>query len=180
MHCPACEDDYINRNTQRKKTMELKTVKIENPDAFNLILGQSHFIKTVEDIYEVIVTTVPGAKFGIAFCEASDVCLVRYTGTDDQLVELARKNALRLSTGHAFIVMMKNMFPVNILNSIKQVPEVCGIFCATANPVDVVVAETDQGRGIMGVIDGFSSRGMETEQDIQKRKSFLRNIGYKQ
>ena len=160
--------------------MELKITKIENPDALNLILGQSHFIKTVEDITETIVTIVPGAKFGIAFCEASDVCLVRYAGTDSKLVELAKKNAYRLSTGHAFIIFMRDMFPINILNAIQQVPEVCQIFCATANPVEVIVAETKQGRGIMGVIDGFASKGIETESDIEKRKSFLRKIGYKQ
>ena len=160
--------------------MELKTVKIKNPDALNLILGQSHFIKTVEDITETIVTTVPGAKFGVAFCEASDVCLVRYAGTDSQLVELAKQNAYSLSTGHAFIVFMKDMFPINILNAIKQVPEVCRIFCATANTVEVILAETEQGRGVMGVVDGFASKGVETEQDIEKRKSFLRTIGYKQ
>ena len=159
--------------------MELKTVKLENPNQLNLILGQSHFIKTVEDIHEMMVTTVPGAKFGLAFCEASDVCLVRYSGTDDELVELARKNAMNLSSGHCFILFMKDAFPINVLNSIKQVPEVCGIFCATANPVEVVIAETEQGRGILGVIDGFASKGIETDKDIEKRKSFLRMIGYK-
>ena len=160
--------------------MELKTVAIENPKNLNLILGQSHFIKTVEDVYETIVGTVPGAKFGVAFCEASDVCLIRFTGTDPELIELAKKNAELLSTGHAFIIFMKDMFPINILNQIKQVPEVCRIFCATANPVQVIVAETDQGRGIMGVIDGFASKGVESEADASKRKSFLRMIGYKQ
>ncbi len=160
--------------------MELTIVKIENPEELNFILGQSHFIKTVEDLYETIVSIVPGAKFGVAFCEASDVCLVRYTGTDDNLVELAKKNAYALSTGHAFVIFMKDMFPINILNAIKQVPEVCRVFCATANPVEVIVAETGQGRGIMGVIDGLASKGIETEADIEKRKSFLRMIGYKQ
>lgn len=160
--------------------MELKTVKIENPDNLNIILGQSHFIKTVEDIYEAMVTTVPAAKFGVAFCEASDVCLVRYTGTDDEMTSLAQKNAYNLAAGHCFIVFMKDMFPVNVLNAIKNVPEVCRIFCATANPVEVVIAETDQGRGILGVIDGFKSKGIETEEDIQKRKELLRIIGYKQ
>lgn len=160
--------------------MELTTVKIENPDNLNLILGHSHFIKTVEDIFEAMVNAVPGVKFGVAFCEASDVCLVRYTGTDDELVELAKKNAFNLSTGHAFIVFMKDIFPINVLGAIRQVPEVCRVFCATANPVEVIVAETEQGRGIMGVIDGFASKGIETEADIENRKGLLRAIGYKQ
>ncbi len=160
--------------------MELKIVKIENPDSLNMILGQSHFIKTVEDVYEAMVATVPMAKFGLAFCEASDVCLVRYTGTDNEMVELSKKNAYALSAGHSFIVFMKDMFPVNVLNAIKNVPEVCRIFCATANPVEVVIAETDQGRGILGVIDGFSAKGVETEEDITARKDLLRQIGYKQ
>lgn len=160
--------------------MDLKTVPIENPDQLNFILGHSHFIKTVEDLYEAIVNTVPGAKFGLAFCEASDVCLVRHTGTDDELVELARKNAFNLGAGHSFIIFMRDMFPVNVLNTIKNVPEVCRIFCATANPVEVIIAQSDMGRGIMGVIDGFASKGIEGEEDIAKRKSFLRAIGYKQ
>ena len=160
--------------------MELKTVKIENPNSMNLILGQSHFIKTVEDIYEAIVGTVPMAKFGLAFCEASDVCLVRHTGTDDEMRELAKKNAYALSAGHSFIIFMKDMFPVNVLNAIKNVPEVCRIFCATANPLEVILAESEQGRGILGVIDGFGSKGIETDDDIEKRKDLLRKIGYKQ
>ncbi|BBO74111.1 membrane protein [Desulfosarcina widdelii] len=159
--------------------MDLKTVAVENPESLNFILGQSHFIKTVEDLYEAIVTTVPGAKFGLAFCEASDVCLVRHAGTDEKLIELAQKNALNLSAGHSFIIFMRDMFPVNILNSVKNVPEVCRVFCATANPVEVIVAETDLGRGILGVIDGFASKGIEDESDIVKRKSLLRAIGYK-
>lgn len=159
--------------------MELKTVPIENPEQLNLILGQSHFIKTVEDLYEAIVNTVPGAKFGLAFCEASDVCLVRYAGTDDELISLSQKNALNLGAGHSFIIFMRDMFPVNILNTIKNVPEVCRIFCATANPVEVIVAESELGRGILGVIDGFAAKGLEGEDDIAKRKSFLRAIGYK-
>ena len=159
--------------------MELLTVKIENPESLNMILGQSHFIKTAEDLYETIVGTVPGAKFGLAFCEASDVCLIRLTGTDQELIDLASKNAQDLSAGHSFIIFMKDMFPINILNQIKQVPEVCRIFCATANPVEVIIAETTQGRGIMGVIDGFSSKGVETEDDVKKRQQFLRAIGYK-
>jgi len=160
--------------------MELKIVKIDNPNNMNMILGQSHFIKTVEDVYEAMVSTVPMAKFGLAFCEASDVCLVRHTGTDNEMLELAQKNAYALSAGHSFIVFMKDMFPVNVLNAIKNVPEVCRIFCATANPVEVIIAETEQGRGILGVIDGFSSKGIETKQDIDARKNLLRQIGYKQ
>jgi hypothetical protein len=160
--------------------MDIKTVKIEKPEGLNLILGHSHFIKTVEDIYEAVVNTVPGAKFGLAFCESSGPCLVRYSGTDSDLVELAKKNALNISAGHSFILLMKDMFPINVLNAIKNVPEVCRIFCATANPVEVLVAETEQGRGIIGVIDGFKSKGIETEADIAERKQFLRAIGYKQ
>jgi len=160
--------------------MELKTVKIENPDELNFILGHSHFIKTVEDVYEAIVNTVPGAKFGIAFCEASQECLVRHTGTDEALVELAQKNAFNLSAGHSFIVFMKDMFPVNVLNTIQNVPEVCRIFCATANPVEVIIAETEQGRGILGVVDGLKTKGIENEKDIKVRRDFLRTIGYKQ
>lgn len=160
--------------------MEIKTVSIENPENLNLILGHSHFIKTVEDIFEAMVNSVPGVQFGVAFCEASDVCLVRYAGTDEALVKLAKKNAYQLSTGHAFIIFMKDIFPINVIGAIKQVPEVCRIFCATANPVEVIVAETEQGRGILGVIDGFASKGIETEADIEKRKGLLRAIGYKQ
>lgn len=160
--------------------MELKIVAIENPNQLNLILGQSHFIKTVEDLHEVMVSTVPGAKFGMAFCEASDVCLVRHTGTDPELVELAKKNAFALAAGHSFIVFMKDMYPINVLNAVKNLPEVCRIFCATANPVQVVVGETEQGRGILGVIDGFKSKGIEGEAEIAKRKALLRAIGYKQ
>jgi hypothetical protein len=160
--------------------MEIKTVAIENPDGLNLILGQSHFIKTVEDVYEIMVTTVPMAKFALAFCEASDKCLVRHAGTDDELLELAKKNAFNLSAGHSFIIFMKDMFPINVLNAIKNVPEVCRIFCATANPVEVIVAETDLGRGIIGVIDGFKSNDIENEEEVRIRKDFLRKIGYKQ
>jgi hypothetical protein len=159
--------------------MELKTVKIENPEGLNLILGMSHFIKTVEDLHEAVVSTVPGAKFGLAFCEASGPCLVRSSGTADGLRELAVKNALALGCGHSFIMFMRDFFPVNILNTVKMVPEVCRIFCATANPVEVVVAGTDQGRGIMGVIDGSSPKGEETGEDVKKRREFLRMIGYK-
>jgi len=160
--------------------MDFKIIKIEKPEEMNMILGHSHFIKTVEDIYEAIVNTVPGAKFGLAFCEASGPCLVRYTGTDNDLTELAKKNAYNLSAGHSFILFMKDMFPVNVLNAIKNVPEVCRIICATANPVEVLVVESELGRGIIGVVDGFSSKGIETEDDIKERKEFLRAIGYKQ
>jgi len=160
--------------------MELKIINIENPDELNFILGHSHFIKTIEDIHEAIVCTVPNAKFGVAFCEASMDCLVRYSGTDEQMMELAKKNAFTLSAGHSFIIFMKDMFPINILNTIKNIPEVARIHCATANPVQVILAQTDQGRGILGVIDGFSSKGIETAADIEKRKGFLRMIGYKQ
>jgi len=160
--------------------MELKTIKIDNPEGLNLILGQSHFIKTVEDIYEVMVNSVPGAQFGLAFCEASDVCLVRHTGTDEALTRLARENAFRLAAGHCFLLFMRGLYPVNVLNAIKTVPEVCRVFCATANPVEVVLAQTEQGRGILGVIDGFASKGIETDNDIQVRHDLLRRIGYKQ
>jgi uncharacterized protein len=160
--------------------MELKTVTIENPKELNLILGHSHFIKTVEDIYETMVTQVPMAKFGVAFCEASQPCLVRWDGTDPELVDLAKANALALSAGHSFIIFMKDAYPINVLNAIKSIPEVCRIFCATANPVEVILAQTDQGRGILGVIDGFASKGVETEKDIKDRKKLMRIIGYKQ
>ncbi|HSE84535.1 MAG TPA: adenosine-specific kinase [Thermodesulfobacteriota bacterium] len=159
--------------------MEIKTVKIQKPDDLNFILGQSHFIKTVEDIHEALVNTVPGIKFGLAFCESSGPCLVRYSGTDSELIELAKDNAFSLSAGHSFIIFLRNSYPVNVLNAVKNVPEVCRIFCATANPVEVIIAESEQGRGILGVIDGLKSKGVETEKDIQERKEFLRKIGYK-
>jgi uncharacterized protein len=159
--------------------MELKTVSIEKPPDMNFILGQSHFIKTVEDLYEAIVQTVPGMKFGIGFCESSGPALVRYAGNDQRLIELAQKNALALACGHCFIIFMEGGFPVNILNIVKNVPEVCQIFCATANPVEAIVAESEQGRGILGVIDGMKSKGIETEADIKIRTEFLRKIGYK-
>jgi hypothetical protein len=159
--------------------MELKTVVIEKPADMNFILGQSHFIKTVEDLHEAIVQTVPGMKFGIGFCESSGPALVRYSGNDRRLIELAQKNALALACGHCFIVFMEGGFPVNILNTVKSVPEVCRVFCATANPVEVIIAETEQGRGILGVIDGVKTKGIETEADIKFRRDFLRKIGYK-
>ena len=159
--------------------MELKIVAIEKPDDMNFILGQSHFIKTVEDVHEALVTAVPGIQFGVAFCESSGPALVRASGTDPALVELAKRNALALSAGHAFIIMLGNAYPVNVLNRIKEVPEVCRIFCATANPVQVIIAETEQGRGILGVVDGVKTKGVETDEDVKKRKDFLRMIGYK-
>jgi adenosine/AMP kinase len=159
--------------------MELKIIKISKPDEINFILGQSHFIKTVEDIYEAIVQTNPQMKFGLGFCESSGKALVRWAGNDQTLIDLATKNAIALSCGHCFILFMENGFPVNILNTIKNIPEVCQIFCATANPVEVIIAETEQGRGILGVIDGMKTKGIETEEDIKWRKDFLRKIGYK-
>jgi uncharacterized protein len=159
--------------------MELKTVRIEKPEETNFILGQSHFIKTVEDMHEAVVQTAPQMKFGLGFCESSGPALVRWTGNDTKLIELAKKNAMHLSAGHTFILFIENGYPVNILNAIKALPEVCTIYCATANPVEVIIAETDQGRGVLGVIDGLKSKGTETEADIETRKEFLRTIGYK-
>src|SRR5689334_9059947 len=159
--------------------MELTTVTIEKPADINLILGQSHFIKTIEDLHEAIVQTVPQMKFGIAFCESSGPALVRWTGNDEGLVALAKNNALALACGHCFIIFMSGGFPINILNTIKAVPEVCAIYCATANPVQVIVAESGEGRGILGVIDGMKSKGIEAEADIAARKLLLRKFGYK-
>lgn len=164
---------------REEATMETSVIKIDKPEDLNMVLGQTHFIKTVEDLHEAMVSSAPGIKFGIAFCEASGLCLVRSSGNDDSLVQLARANALSLGTGHAFLIFMENGFPVNVLNAIKQVPEVCSIFCATANPVEVVVAETELGRGIIGVIDGQASRGIESETDVADRKGLLRELGYK-
>jgi len=159
--------------------LNLLTVRIDKPEDLNLILGQSHFIKTVEDLYEVIVTAVPGARFGLAFCESSGPALVRSAGTDPELVELAQRNALALAAGHCFLIFLRNLYPINVLNAIKMVPEVCRIFCATANPVEVVLAESEQGRGILGVIDGVKTKGIEGDADVTWRKEFLRKIGYK-
>jgi adenosine/AMP kinase len=160
--------------------MELITVKIDKPDENNFILGQSHFIKTVEDIHEAMVQSVPGIKFGVAFCEASGEMLVRWSGTDGPMIELAKRNALALSAGHSFILFLgAGFYPISVLNAVKMIPEVCRIYCATANPVEVVIAETDQGRGILGVIDGGKSRGVEDDQGIAWRKDLLRKIGYK-
>jgi hypothetical protein len=160
--------------------MELSIVGIEKPETLNLILGQSHFIKTVEDIHEALVTAVPGIQFGLAFCESSGPALVRATGTDDALIELAKQNALALSAGHCFIIFLgEGFYPINVLNAVKGVPEVCRIYCATANPVEVILAETEQGRGILGVVDGVKTKGVETEEDVEERKNLLRAIGYK-
>lgn len=160
--------------------MQLELVAITKPDNINLVLGQSHFIKTVEDIHEALVGAVPGIRFGLAFCEASGACLVRSSGTEAALVSLAEQNALAIGAGHSFIVFLgEGAYPVNVLNAIKSVPEVCRIYCATANPVQVVLAQTEQGRGIMGVIDGASPRGVETPDDVAWRKGLLRDFGYK-
>jgi adenosine/AMP kinase len=160
--------------------MQLFTVRIDKPDAANFILGQTHFIKSVEDIHEALVTTVPAIKFGLAFCEASGKCLVRGSGTDPELEELARRNAMAIGAGHSFIVFLgEGVYPINVLNAIKLVPEVCRIFCATANPTEVVLAETEQGRGVLGVIDGFKPLGIENDEDIRWRRELLRKIGYK-
>jgi adenosine/AMP kinase len=159
--------------------MELKTVPLEIPEGGNLILGQSHFIKTVEDIYEAIVNTVPQMKFGVAFNEASGPCLTRVDGNDESLQAMAARNASAVAAGHTFVVVMKEGYPINVLGRIKDVPEVCGIFCATANPVQAVVAESELGRGVLGVIDGSRPKGVETVEDADKRKAFLRMIGYK-
>lgn len=159
--------------------MELLTIKIEKPEAVNVIIGQSHFIKTVEDLHETLVGAVPGIEFGLAFCEASGPALVRVSGTDDAMTALAKKNALALSAGHVFIICLGNVFPVNVLNAVKAVPEVCRVFCATANPVEVVLAESEQGRGVLGVIDGVKSAGVEGEKEIQERLALLRKFGYK-
>ena len=159
--------------------MELKAVRIENPDGANVIVGQTHFIKTAEDLYEAIANSVPGAKFGVAFCEASGPCLVRVEGNDESLRDLAARNALSVGAGHVFVVFLRDAFPVNVLRAIREVPEVVTVFCATANPVDVLVAETDRGRGVIGVVDGERPKGIETVVDRQERRAFLRRIGYK-
>ncbi|MDW7725783.1 MAG: adenosine-specific kinase [Candidatus Methanoperedens sp.] len=159
--------------------MEITTVKIDVPPETNLILGQAHFIKTVEDLYEALVSSVPGIKFGIAFCEASMERLVRSEGNDEELIKAARDNALAIGCGHSFLVFMRNAFPINVLGAVRSVQEVCNIFCATANPVEVIIARTGQGGGILGVVDGMGPAGIETGRDVEKRKAFLRTIGYK-
>ncbi len=159
---------------------KLTVVAIEKTEDTNFILGQTHFIKSVEDIHEALINAVPGIKFGLAFCEASGKCLVRWTGTDQAMIELAKKNALAIGAGHSFILFLADGFyPVNVLNAVKMVPEVCGIYCATANPTQVLIAETDQGRGVLGVVDGVPPKGVEDQPDIEWRKKFLRQIGYK-
>ena len=160
--------------------MDISTVKIEKPEPVNLILGQAHFIKTVEDLYEALVGGVPEIKFGLAFCEASGKRLVRFAGTDGAMIDLARKNALNIGAGHAFIIFLaEGFYPLNVLNAVKNVPEVCRVFCATANAVEVLVAQTAQGRGILGIVDGASPLGVEADEDIEWRKDLLRKIGYK-
>jgi adenosine/AMP kinase len=160
--------------------MEIQVVSIEKPEDINFVLGQSHFIKTVEDVHEALVGCVPGIKFGVAFCEASGKCLVRWSGTDEGMITLAKQNAIRLGAGHSFIVFLgPGFFPINVLSAIKAVPEVARVFCATANPTEVLIAQTEQGRGILGVIDGASPKGIEAAADIQWRKELLRTIGYK-
>lgn len=159
--------------------MELKVVKVKNPEELNIIIGQSHFIKTAEDIYEAMVNSVPGIKFGIAFCEASVHQLIRVEGTDEGLKKLAAENALAISAGHTFFVVMRDVYPINVLGAIRNVPEVCNIFCATANPVEVIIAETESGRGIMGVIDGKVPKGIEGPEDAKDRHGLLRKFGYK-
>ncbi|MEM0058716.1 MAG: adenosine-specific kinase [Candidatus Bathyarchaeia archaeon] len=159
--------------------VKLEVVKIEVPKDCNVILGTAHFIKTVEDLYEALVNSVPNIKFGIGFCESSGPCLVRHEGNDEELRRLAAEKAFELACGHSFIIFIKNAYPINVLDKIRKVPEVCTIYAATANPLQVIVAETEQGRGILGVIDGFRSKGIEKEEDIRARKEFLRKIGYK-
>jgi len=159
--------------------VQLKTVRIENPEGLNFILGQTHFIKTAEDLHEALFNAVPGIKFGVAFCEASGPCLVRVEGNDQELKELAAKNAMAIGAGHTFVIFMKDAYPVNVLKAVQNTPEVVNVFCATANPVEVVVAEGEQGRGVLGVIDGLGLKGVETEKDRRDRIDFLRKIGYK-
>jgi hypothetical protein len=159
--------------------LEFKTVKIEVPEDCNVILGMAHFIKTIEDLYEALVNAVPNIKFGIGFCESSGPCLVRHEGNDDNLRQLAAEKALEIGCGHSFIIFLKNAYPINVLDKIKKVPEVCTIYAATANPLEVIIAETKQSQGIIGVIDGLASKGIEKQEDIKARKEFLRKIGYK-
>ncbi|MFC1704563.1 adenosine-specific kinase [Candidatus Omnitrophota bacterium] len=159
--------------------MELNVVKIEKPEDVNIIIGQTHFIKTVDDLYEVLISASPGIQFGLSFCEASGACLVRSEGNDDELKKIAVDNALALGCGHSFIVVLRNAFPINVLNAIKNIQEVCSIYCATANPLEIVVAETEQGRGVTGVIDGSKPKGVEGQKDIQWRKDLLKKLRYK-
>lgn len=159
--------------------MELKTVKVEIPEGANVVIGHTHFIKTAEDLYELLATSVPGMKFGLAFCEASQDCLIRSEGNDPQLKKKAEENAQNIACGHSFVILIKEAFPINIMHALKACAEVVGIYCATANPVEVIIAETEQGRGILGVVDGFPPKGIETPKHVKERKEFLRKIGYK-
>jgi adenosine/AMP kinase len=174
------EENRGKQSSDQEDSMELAIVPVEKPDDVNVILGQSHFIKTVEDVYEALAGTSPHLRFGLAFCEASGPCLVRRAGNDDELVELAVRNALALGAGHSFVVLLREGYPVNVLNALKQVPEVCRVFCATANRLEVVLAETGQGRAILGVVDGSAPKGVETEDDVSDRKALLRSLGYKE
>lgn len=160
--------------------MDIKIISIEKPDEMNFIMGHSHFIKTVEDLYETVIQNVPGIKFGVSFCEASGKCLIRFTGNDEKLIEIAKKNAELVGAGHTFFIFMESAFPINILNAVKAVPEVCRVYCATANPTQVLVAQTEQGRAVVGVVDGFKPKGFEQDEDIAWRKDLLRKLGYKQ
>jgi len=171
--------DPSNKDEENAMPIKLTSVPIEKPEEVNLILGQAHFIKTVEDVHEALVTAVPGIKFGLAFCDASGPCLVRWSGTDSELTDLAKATAHAIGAGHSFLIFLRDCFPINVLPVVRQVPEVCQIFCATANAVDVILAQTAQGRGIVGVIDGSSPKGVEQEADIQTRKALLRQFGYK-
>lgn len=166
-------------NATTSPTLNLKVIAIQKPEEINLILGQAHFIKTVEDLHEALVTAVPGIHFGLAFCESSGPALVRWSGTDEELATLARTTMRELGTGHAFLILLRDAFPINVLPAVRAVPEVCGIYCASANPVQVIVAETEQGRGILGVVDGMHTQGIETDEDIAARKALLRRFGYK-
>ncbi len=159
--------------------LNFKAIKINKPDDVNVILGQSHFIKTVEDLYEALVNSVPGIKFGLAFCESSGACKIRSEGNDPELKSLAQENMLEIGAGHSFIIFLRNAYPINMLNAVKNIPEVCNIYCASANPVQVIIAETAEGRGILGIIDGAGPKGIESDEDIAWRKGFLRKIGYK-
>ncbi|RLE83113.1 MAG: hypothetical protein DRJ52_00340 [Thermoprotei archaeon] len=159
--------------------VKIEVVEMSIPAGCNIILGMAHFIKTVEDLYEALVNSVPQIRFGIAFCESSGPCLIRSEGNDEELKKIAIENARKLSAGHVFVILMKNAWPINVLNAIKMVPEVTRIFCATANPVQVIVCETNQGKGVLGVVDGYKTKGIETTEDVQKRRKFLREIGYK-
>ncbi len=160
--------------------MDINVYKIRNEKSYNLILGQTHFIKSVPDLYEALSESSPNIKFGLAFCESSGPCLLRFAGNDKELIDLAKDNLYEIKAGHSFIIFLKNAFPINVLNNIKSLPEVCRIFCATANPVEVIIAETEQGRGILGVIDGFKTKGIETDKDIEERRELLKKIGYRE